>query len=146
MSNLGTEISATLRLAWTPVGAVIKDAGGKIKFPKLSTRGGLYRFSVRRIDGSRAVYVGESDNIQRRFSHYRNPGQTQPTNIRINALFIAILDRGGQVDVSVVTDMAWIKSADQEEVADFRRKDIRRLFENFVLVTQKAAEIEELNK
>ena len=33
-------------------------------------------------DGGRTLglYVGETDNLQRRLAHYRNPGPTQATN------------------------------------------------------------------
>ena len=127
-------------------GPIRRDSDGKIKFPTFRACGGLYRFLVRRFDGSRATYVGETDNLQRRFSHYRNPGPTQLTNVRINALFVGVLSDGGSIEVEVIVDHAWIKIGETEVAADFSRKDVRRLFENFILATQKIAEVEDLNK
>jgi hypothetical protein len=145
MGHSRGEISGELRLAWTAAGSILKDLGGKIKLPSITPSAGLYRF-FDRIGGSRAVYVGETENLQRRFAHYRNLGPTQPTNLRINALFIEVLSEGGSIDVEIVVDRAWIRLSGTEEVADFTRKDVRRLFENFILATQRVAEIEDLNK
>jgi hypothetical protein len=146
MNSPCSELCGELRLVWTAAGSVRQDPDGKIRFPALKKCSGLYRFLVNRIDGSRAVYVGESDNLQRRFTHYRNPGPSQTTNIRINTLFVDVLSEGGFIEVEVVIDQAWIKADGEEKVASFDRKDMRRLFENFILVTQSVVEIEDLNK
>jgi hypothetical protein len=140
------EITCELRLAWAALGSIRKDLEGKIQFPSVGSRCGIYRFLVHQSDGSGAVYVGEAENLQRRFAHYRNPGPSQPTNQRINALFAEVLSLGGNIDVEIVTDKAWIRTNGSEQVADLSRKDARRLFENFILVTQKVAEIEDLNR
>jgi len=140
------ELVGTLRLKWQPIGTAIKETNGKIKFPKLPTKPGLYRFRVRTSDGNEGVYVGETDNLQRRFAHYRNPGPTQPTNLRLNALFTELLSKGGSIEIEIVIDQAWIRWNNSELPADFGSKSVRRLFENFVLSAEKAVEIEDLNK
>ena len=86
MSSGETVLACALRLQWLPIGTAQRDEEGKIKFPKLPARPGLYQFKIFRSDGSQAIYVGETDNLQRRFAHYRNPGPTQATNLRLNAL------------------------------------------------------------
>ena len=44
--------------------------------------GTLYRFRLDGVAQSISTYIGESDNLQRRSSGYRNPGPSQKTNIR----------------------------------------------------------------
>jgi len=135
-----------MKIDWEVIGQLNLDGGGKIEFPKAPSKGGLYQFHVERRDGGVSRYVGETDNLTRRFAHYRNPGPTQPTNVRINALFKELLSRGESITVAIVTQRAWILRDDKEEVANFTEKSTRRLFENFVLVMGKAKEIEELNR
>jgi hypothetical protein len=136
-----------LRIDWEPIGRVSSDGSGKIKFPKLPAKAGLYQFRTRRPDGTVGRYVSETDNLQRRFAHYRNPGPTQPTNLRLNALFKELLLQGGDIEVAIVTDCAWIMQQDhKEQLADLTQKSVRRLFENFVLVVDKAHQVEDLNK
>ncbi len=67
---------------------VPKAAASRIKTDRRDARElvGLFRAGLLtpiRIPNE-TVYVGESDNLRRRISHYRNPGPTQRTNIRIN--------------------------------------------------------------
>jgi hypothetical protein len=143
---MSTELSGALRLRWKAVGSAAKGSDGKVKFPTLSTEPGLYRFRIWKQDGSKAVYVRESDNLQRRFSHYRNPGPTQETNLRLNALFMEVISNGGNIEIDVVTDQAWIIWSDVDKQADFSRKSVRRLFENFILSAEKAIDIQDLNR
>jgi hypothetical protein len=92
------------------------------------------------------MYVGEAENLQRRFAHYRNPGPTQATNLRINSLFFEVLSGGGAIHLDTATDEVWVILDGQEIPADLARKDVRRLFENFVLATQSISEVECLNR
>lgn len=57
--------------------------------------------TFRRLRGWRRSYIGQTDGLPRRFSHYRNPGPTQQTNIRINALLTELIVGGEEVRVSV---------------------------------------------
>ena len=141
------ELSGTLRLRWQEIGTAACDVDRKIKFPKLPSRPGLYRVKIVRLDGREGVYVGETDNLQRRFAHYRNPGPTQATNIRLNALCLDVINEGGMVSIAIILDEAWVAWGNNAELrADFGRKSVRRLFENFVLSTDKVIEVEDLNK
>lgn len=139
-------LSCALRIEWELVGRAILDNSGKIKFPKLPPKAGLYQFRIERPIGGVGRYVGETDILQRRFAHYRNPGPTQPTNLRLNALFKELLLQGGSIEIAIVTDRAWIIRENGEELADLTDKRVRRLFENFVLVMDKAHDVEDLNK
>jgi hypothetical protein len=143
---MNEELSAKLRLVWLPVGSTVIDDAGKLKFPRVSTSPGLYRFRISKLNGGAAIYVGETDNLQRRFAHYRNPGPTQATNLRLNAFFLAVISSGGSIEVDIVIDKAWLTWSDVEVKADFRRKSARRLFENLVLCAERADSIEDLNK
>jgi hypothetical protein len=128
------------------VGVVSQDSAGKIRFPQLPPSPGLYQFKVLRKSAVDAIYVGETDNIQRRFSHYRNPGPTQATNLRLNALFKARLLEEARINVEVVTDSAWMTWSGDETQADLSKKSVRRLFENFVLCVEGTDDVESLNR
>jgi hypothetical protein len=141
------ELICALRMKWQQIGVAVLDTNHKIEFPKLPSKPGLYRLNVTRPDGSEGRYVGETDNLQRRFAHYRNPGPTQATNIRLNALCMRAIANGGVVALAVVTDEAWVAWGSSAEVrADFGRKSVRRLFEKLAVSADKAIEVEDLNK
>lgn len=145
MSENG-DLRCSLRLVWSELGSVRLDDDRKIMFPRAPACGGLYRIVLKRLDQSTAVYVGETDNIRRRFAHYRNPGPTQATNLRMNALIVDILDGGGAANLEVVVDKAWVGTDGSERIADFTRKEVRRLFENLTLAIGHALDIESLNR
>lgn len=140
------ETACTLRFGWGDVGTVLLDESGKLRFPNLPTKPGLYQFRVHGPKGDVGRYVGETDNLRRRFAHYRNPGPTQPTNLRLNALLKEVLGQGGNVELAIVIDSAWIMRNGQEEVADLTNKNVRRLFENVALITSQAQDVLDLNK
>jgi hypothetical protein len=86
---------------WHDAGEVWLDAGGKPEFPKLSARPGIYAF---RFIGEEetTVYIGEAEDLQRRVAHYRNPGPTQRTNIRLSERMRAHLAGKGRVTVQSI--------------------------------------------
>jgi excinuclease UvrABC nuclease subunit len=68
---------------WGVIGAITVGLGEQVRSPALSTEPGVYRF---RGGGQEPwVYIGETDNVQRRLAHYRKPDPRQQTNIRLNA-------------------------------------------------------------
>jgi hypothetical protein len=79
------ELRCSLRLRWKPMGRVLLDEKGKLRFPNMPEVPGLYRLRLRTSSGIESNYVGQSDSLRRRFFHYRNPGPTQSTNIRLTA-------------------------------------------------------------
>src|SRR4051794_10167008 len=85
------------------VGEVSVGADEKLRFPALPATPGVYRFRLLGHSDSVSAYIGETDNLRRRGHHYRNPGPTQPTNIRLNAWLRGHLDRGGAVEFATAT-------------------------------------------
>jgi hypothetical protein len=128
---------------WQSLGAVFLDQQGRLEFPRQQAVPALYRFQIRR-DDREAWYIGETDNLFRRFSHYRNPGSTQRTNLRINALLVEELKGNAHVSVSAVTS-GWVNRG-QREAADLSSKVVRRMFENGALLDLSADGAEILNR
>jgi hypothetical protein len=139
-------MECSLGVEWLPIGRVTIDGRGKLRFPRVSEVPGIYRFRTRLPDGSKANYIGETENLNRRLSqNYRNPGPTQQTNLRINAWLVKLLSNGGEVSVAVIGD-AWVKTASGEQQADFSIKSVRRMFETFAIMMEHAEDIESLNR
>ena len=81
------------------------------------------------------MYVGESDNLQRRASHYRNPGAAQQTNIRLDAMLRSHLEGGGIVALDVITEAFVAVAVGTAAVSlDLRAATARRLAENAAVV------------
>jgi len=82
--------------AWQPVGPMQLEAG-RLVFPRLVEGPGLYRLTFDWPDRARGVYIGEADDLRRRAQHYRTPGATQQTNIRMNQALVApvLMNRPG---------------------------------------------------
>jgi hypothetical protein len=139
------ESTRTLRFEWKPAGKIVLDDQGKPMFPSVAAEPGLYRLRLRNSAGRESKYVGESDNLQRRFGNYRNPGPTQQTSLRINKVIRELLISGGQISVSIAQNV-WIESAQEKLRADLSRKAVRCLFENLALTIEHADEIESLNR
>lgn len=121
---------------WTPQGEITVEAG-KLRFPDVADRPGVYRFALRAPEAS-TTYIGEADRLRRRFLHYRNPGPTQRTNQRLNEAMTALLQAGGAVTLSTVTE-ATIEIDGQRLHADLSRKSCRLLVENAALVAAQEA-------
>jgi len=122
-------------LCWQPAGRVAFDAAGKLLFPNVDDAPGLYRLSAAGIgDQPSRLYVGETDNLRRRLAgNYRNPGPTQQTSLRINALLRDHLTAGGTVELAVAT-AAVVHLDGHARQLDLTRKASRLLAENAALV------------
>lgn len=70
--------------------------------------------------------------------NYRNPGGGQMTSLRINALLVAHLADGGDVQVASVTDAA-VDLAGRRAALDLSHKAGRLLAENAALIAATAA-------
>ena len=134
-----------LRFVWVEAGEVTLDTDEKLSFPDVSRHPGLYRFRVEH-DGDDLIYIGETEEFKRRFSHYRNPGPSQTTNIRLNKLFRDASQEGRRVFVSVVIDTAWVSTQGVERRADFSVKAERVLLEHAAIVRAKSEGLDVLNK
>ena len=115
---------------WQTLGRVGLDNDGRLVLPSPPRAPGLYRFRLR--GDAPSVYVGETDQLPRRFTHYRNPEQSQRTNVRLNDRMHEHIAAGGTVDVDVCTE-AWIEVGSEREVLDLSRKSHRMLAEEAAL-------------
>jgi hypothetical protein len=124
----GEHLRSSVSYEWQAADEV-RLRGDKLEMPQLTPRPGIYRFRIDHLGGVISYYVGESDSLFRRMGHYRNPGPTQQTNVRVNALLLRALQDGGRVVVEVVT-----AALCGGESLDFSRKWDRRLVENMAIV------------
>jgi len=99
-------VEVTVRFTWSDTGLVTLDVGGKVAFPRLPETAGLYRFTLTggHHESRPRVYIGESDNLRRRANGYRNPGPSQLTNLRLNAVLRAHLAAGGVARLAVSSE------------------------------------------
>lgn len=133
---VGEPVDVRVTFQWSTAGVVELDAGGKPMFGNLEEVPGLYRMTLTGgVAGARPqVYIGETDNLRRRLSsNYRNPGPSQQTSLRVNALLRAHLAAGGQVDFAVAT-VATVRLGGDEQALDLHRKAGRLLAESASLV------------
>jgi hypothetical protein len=123
------EISLAFR--WEPIGRVSIDEMGKPVFPQAAATPGVYRFEI---DGDKAlVYFGEAADLRRRFSHYRSPGPSQQTNLRIRDLFCRALNASGQGEVSLAHVISF-DATERTAHLDLRLKAARVLIESAAIV------------
>ncbi|MEO1060558.1 MAG: hypothetical protein AAFZ07_04000 [Actinomycetota bacterium] len=94
---------------------------------------GAYRFKL-----TERVYIGETDRLRRRFQHYRTPGPSQSTNLRLNALIRERLAAGESVQVHTLT-AAQVDTGSGPRQLDLTTKAARLLVENAALVFEEAA-------
>ena len=126
----GETVEVGVRFAWLEAGVVTLDVSGKLRFYRLPSRPGVYRFTLTGGDsGSLSIYIGESDNLARRMGNYRNPGPTQPTNGRLQARMLETLAGGGMVSVSVALEVT-VDGA----TLDLTTRPARLLAENAALI------------
>ncbi len=90
-------------------------------------------------------YIGETTELRRRFQHYRKPGPSQATNIRINTLLKAHLESGGSGEVDIIVDDITLTINCETVDADLSDKATRRLLENVALVAEDSTDIDKLN-
>lgn len=125
------DVHVTMR--WAVAGTVASEDQGKLTFPRLLQQPGVYRIDVTEPSGSTAIYIGEADDLRRRFAHYRNPGPTQRTNLRINGLITQVLAAGGTVELRTATE-GRLHTPRGEGPLDLSTKVGRRLAENAALL------------
>jgi hypothetical protein len=92
-----------------------------------------------------AIYIGESENLARRFRSYSSPGPSQQTSLRLNARFRRALYEGAEIGVAIAIKGICIGAAGAQVAADFASKAVRRLFESAAIVQGRGATVESLN-
>jgi len=142
--DIAEKLEATLGLQWHPVGKIMQ-LENKLVFPSVSKSSGLYRIRIRN-KGEEDRYIGESVNLRRRFSNYRNPGSTQKTSIRINNYLLKSLDAGAEINLATITENAWINLREKTVKCDLSDKATRVMLEHFAQVLGSSMAINSLNK
>jgi hypothetical protein len=117
---------------WRPTGPLTVEAG-RLRFPSVEDVAGIYRFDLLKSGQQPTTYVGETDRFRRRFQHYRTPGPTQRTNIRLNKLMLDLIGAGGTASVSTCS-AAVVESEHGPQQLDLRQKECRILLEHAALV------------
>lgn len=127
-----TRVAVSVEFEWLPIGEVqLEDQ--RLRFPTVADVPGAYRFEL-----TERVYVGETDRLRRRFQHYRTPGPSQSTNLRLNALIRERLAVGEIVQVHTLTT-ARVDTGCGLRPLDLATKPARLLVENAALVFEEAA-------
>lgn len=121
-----------VEFSWREIEAITVE-GGKLRFPVVPEAPDIYRFDL----GDR-VYIGEADRLRRRFQHYRTPGPSQATNLRLNAVMLPLLGAGGAVTVCTVTE-AQVDIDGARAPLDLTRKASRLLVESAALTAARVA-------
>jgi hypothetical protein len=134
----------TIIFEWIALGRVALDSQGKLAFPRAPSRPGLYRFEFEGPKG-RQEYIGETDTLDRRFQHYRTPGPSQSTNIRINALMREVINSNGAVVVSIVVDGARITMGTRTKPPRLQNKSDRVLLEQAAIYVARQVGISIVN-
>ena len=117
---------------WDDAGEIELDQAGTLRFPPTTTDPGVYRFALSS-ENRTSVYIGEADKLARRMQHYRTPGPSQPTNIRLNSELRRILASGGQARLAFAS-RARLEIDNQPAVVNLGDKAYRVLVEHAALV------------
>lgn len=118
-----------VEFAWHVAGPIRLESRRPV-FPSLPEAPGLYRFAFEWRDRPTEVYIGETDRLRRRAQHYRTPGVSQPTNVRMNEELLRALSEGTTVVCSIVTAATVFLDAGPGSVLDLGRKTSRLIVEN----------------
>ena len=116
---------------WRELGAVRLGPDGKLMIPDPGPGPGIYRFRLTR-GGAPSVYIGESEDIRRRFGQYRTPESSQRTNIRVHGWMFERIEAGGTLEVAVVAQ-AVLRVGESHERLDLGRRTSRLLVEEHLL-------------
>jgi hypothetical protein len=127
MTNIGIEFD------WRDAGEVRLEGSDKLEFPRHSPAAGVYALKFTSQDKPTTVYAGEAEDLQPRTSHYRSPGPSQATNIRLNQLIRSHLKAGGRVTMHLASATRLVVNRSPQE-CDLSAKFARRFLENAALL------------
>lgn len=134
----GSRLSLSVQWAWQHAGQLELSAG-KLAFPPTPRAAGIYRMTLFDAAQQRlGAYVGETDELPRRFQHYRTPGPSQQTNVRMNEIIVRSLLLGGQVMIDIVTEAQVVLPDGTSTTLDLTDKAARTLVERAVEVVERA--------
>lgn len=141
----GCAIETRIVMEWQAIGRIVMDAHGRLDFPKVSKIPAIYRFRIKYVTHEER-YIGETNNLRRRFHNYRNPGSTQQTSLRINAIIINALAKGAEISVSAVTTQVSVDFGKELATVNLKSKAMRCLCENAAILESGATSVDMLNK
>jgi hypothetical protein len=119
-------VKVSVDFSWEGIGEVAVESGS-LRFPRAPECPGVYKF-----DFGQSVYIGETDRFPRRFQHYRTPGPSQPTNVRLKSRMLEHIDADKTVVVSIIT-RATINVDGVDSQLDLTKKASRLLLESAIL-------------
>ena len=114
---------------WQPTGEVTL-VDGKLRFPPLPHAPGTYRRAFHVPGTATRMYIGETDDVRRRAQHYRTPGPTQRTSLRMNQELVDVLTRGVRVSQETVMAATISLNDGPWRSLDLGRKTGRLIVEN----------------
>lgn len=120
--------SVAVDFEWRTAGDIRLD--GRPVFPVLPSAPGLYRFSFETPNQAPRVYIGETDQLRRRAQHYRTPGATQRTNMRMHKELVDAIRGGARVTCAAITAAAISLDRGPSRPLDLSRKTSRLIVEN----------------
>lgn len=140
-----TDIAISLATNWVPAGGVALSPERKLDFPEVPKEPGVYRFRLTG-KGRPHCYIGESENLRRRFGQYCRPGRSQATNLRLNELMIQHLLDGGKIGLDLITQIDAMTQSGSKRATTMSIKVIRKLVEQAAIVANDATEVASLNR
>ena len=121
----------TGNIQWDDCGDVYLGAKDELQFPELDSLPGVYLFRLD--DGKKTeVYIGETDNMKRRATQYRNPGSSQTTNINLNKIMKNNLKSGGRITIYLMNLIT--VEIDGRIIGGLDDKYVRRFLENAAIL------------
>lgn len=133
-----------VKFGWCRLGSLALDTNDLIAFPRTPFGPAVYRFRISSKD-EQSIYFGETEEVSRRFQHYRTPGPTQRTNQWLNDYIKECLRQRGSAEVEVLRK-GELALGDGTVEADFSCKFTRRLLVNAAVVLEKDSGRRVLNK
>jgi len=138
-------ISMHSEIYFHPIGKILKDSNRKLVFPVIEAMPSIYKFTIKS-DGKPSCYIGETDNLKRRFNNYRNPDASQKTNIWLNEYLLDALEKAHEIGVSILKNVAELNFSNKMVKVDLSSKIDRRLIENMAIIFKRDSNVEILNK
>lgn len=128
-----------VQLNMTSIGNVVME-NGSLQFPPVPTSAGIYRFTLEGCSPHKSrVYVGETRNLRRRMAHYRSPGPSQLTNVRINQAMVLHLGTGAAISLHTAMN-GWAYTDEQPRPLNLDNQFHRKLAENALLLWMEMTE------
>lgn len=147
MGEARDTVTVSATFDWVDAGPVGLDGQDKVVWPQPTPDGpGLYRFTLTGDDQRRTrVYIGEAMLLRRRLTHYRSPGPSQHTNIRLNQLLVEHLRSGGTARLALADHVrVRLPMTGGQQVLSLATKAARLLAESAAIVQTDSAGEEEL--